>query len=90
METTVRIDDKLYRQARDEAARVGITMTRLFEEGLQLRLARKTSKPASGHSFRVYEGAPRDNKTWSELRQLAGEDELAHEIVRLGLDNRAS
>jgi hypothetical protein len=47
MQTTLRIDDGLYRQAKAEAARQGITLTRFIEEALRLRLSGrvKTRRP---------------------------------------------
>jgi len=38
MQTTLRIDDAIYREAKSEAAREGITLTHFIEEALQLRL----------------------------------------------------
>ncbi len=38
MQTTLRIDDSIYRQAKAEAAREGITLTKFIEEALRLRL----------------------------------------------------
>ena len=38
MQTTLRIDDRLYREAKAAAARQGKTITRFIEEALQLRL----------------------------------------------------
>jgi len=38
MQTTLRIDDHLYREAKAEAARKGLTLTRFIEEALELRL----------------------------------------------------
>ena len=43
MRTTVRLDDALLDQAREEARRRGETLTSLMEKGLRLELAR--SKP---------------------------------------------
>lgn len=40
MQTTLRIDDKLYREAKVAAAREGVTITRFIEESLKLRLHR--------------------------------------------------
>jgi hypothetical protein len=36
--TTLRIDDRLYREAKAAAARQGITITRFIEEALKLKL----------------------------------------------------
>jgi hypothetical protein len=38
MQTTLRIDDHLYREAKAQAAREGISMTRLFEDALRKRI----------------------------------------------------
>lgn len=35
MQTTLRIDDRIYREAKAEAARRGITLTRYIEEALR-------------------------------------------------------
>ena len=40
MRTTVRLEDSLLRQAKQEAVRRGTTLTRLIEQGLRLVLAR--------------------------------------------------
>ena len=42
MQTTLRIDDSLYREAKAGAAREGITITRFIEEALQLRISAKS------------------------------------------------
>ena len=39
MQTTLRIDDATYREAKAEAARLGITLTRFIEEALRQRIA---------------------------------------------------
>ncbi len=46
MTTTLRIDDEIYRKAKVEAAREGITLTRFIEEALQLRLQHGPAIPA--------------------------------------------
>lgn len=43
MQTTLRIDDHLYREAKAQAAREGISMTRLFEDALRKRIQSPTS-----------------------------------------------
>jgi hypothetical protein len=45
MQTTLRIDDEIYREAKAEAAREGITLTKFIEEALCLRLGRVTANP---------------------------------------------
>ena len=55
MQTTLRIDDDLYREAKAAAAREGMTITRYIEESLKLRLHRGAyagkSKPVSLPTF---------------------------------------
>jgi hypothetical protein len=53
MQTTLRIDDTIYRRAKAEAAREGITLTKFIEEALQLRLntTPKTESDATRADF---------------------------------------
>ncbi|MCX6935709.1 MAG: hypothetical protein NTZ01_05920 [Verrucomicrobia bacterium] len=47
MQTTLRINDQIYRNAKAEAARKGVTMTKFLEEALQLKMRQNTErKPA--------------------------------------------
>jgi hypothetical protein len=45
MRTTVRLDEGLLEQARREAARRGVTLTALIEQGLRMALRRPRSSP---------------------------------------------
>jgi hypothetical protein len=45
MRTTVRLDDALLARARAEAARRGVTVTSLIEQGLQLVLRKPVRQP---------------------------------------------
>ena len=45
MRTTVRLDDALLERARREAARRGVTLTSLIEQGLRLVLRRPVRQP---------------------------------------------
>jgi len=47
MQTTLRVDPSLYRDAKAAAAREGITLTRFIESALQLRLKSVTRRPAA-------------------------------------------
>ncbi len=86
MQTTLRIDDQLYREAKVEAARAGVSLTRFLEEGLRLRLERKQPVPTTPHAFRVYAGGTPDARTWEEIRRDADEAEEAHDFAKLGVD----
>lgn len=43
MQTTLRIDDAIYREAKAEAALLGVTLTGFLEEALRQKLARGRS-----------------------------------------------
>ena len=90
MQTTLRIDDHLYREAKAEAARAGVSLTRFLEEGLRLRLERKQPVTTPPHAFRVYAAPIPDARTWEEIRREADEDEEAHDLAKLGLNARPS
>jgi hypothetical protein len=45
MRTTVRLDEALMKRARQEAARRGITLTSLIEQGLRLALRAPLKRP---------------------------------------------
>jgi hypothetical protein len=41
MQTTLRIDDQIFRTAKAEAARLGVTLTRFIEEALHERIEKE-------------------------------------------------
>ena len=90
MQTTLRINDRLYREAKAEAAREGVSLTRFLEEGLRLRLEKKMTVPATPHAFRTYAAAQPDSRTWEEIRQVADEEQEAHDLAKLGLSTPQS
>lgn len=90
MQTTLRIDDRLYREAKAEAAREGVSLTRFLEEGLRLRLEKKSVTPAAPHTFRVFEAPAAGSRDWDTIRRLADEDQEAHDLAKLGLGARPS
>jgi len=85
MQTTLRIDDRLYREAKAEAARAGLSLTRFLEEGLRLRLEKRLPDAAAPHAFRVYSAEKPDTTAWEEIRRIADEDLAGHELAKLGL-----
>lgn len=46
VQTTLRIDDQLYRDAKAEAARLGVTLTRFIEDALRERIAHRKGTEA--------------------------------------------
>lgn len=83
MQTTLRIDDQLYREAKAEAAREGTTLTRFLEEGIRLRLQkRKLTVP---HSIRIYDPeAPSAAISEAEIRRIAAEAQEEQDLAKLG------
>jgi uncharacterized protein DUF6364 len=45
MQTTLRLDDELFRKAKAQAAAQGISLTRLVEEAIQEHLDKPASRP---------------------------------------------
>ena len=85
MQTTLRLDDQLYREAKAEAAREGVTLTRFLEEGLRLRLQKKPVPRQAPHPFRVYEGGADPSPTDLQIRSMADEEQEKHDLAKLGL-----
>jgi hypothetical protein len=67
MQTTLRIDDTTYREAKAEAARLGQTLTRFIEEALRQRIA----SGREGASDRQRQIRERDRLMESLLRRTA-------------------
>jgi hypothetical protein len=44
MQTTLRIDNEVYRSAKAEAARLGVTLTKFIEDALRAQVARGSSR----------------------------------------------
>jgi len=67
MQTTLRIDDATYREAKAEAARRGLTLTRFIEEALRQLVARSRNGEADGSS----EARERDRLMEALLKRTA-------------------
>jgi hypothetical protein len=67
MQSTLRIDDALYRQAKAEAARQGLTLTRFIEDALRARNA-SSIMPLTARQAEIDE---RDRLMESLLRSTA-------------------
>ncbi len=84
MQTTLRIDDHLYREAKAEAARAGVSLTRFLEEGLRLRLDKKKQLPIAPHKFRTFAAPIPDPKSSEDIRRIADEEQELHDLAKLG------
>jgi len=73
MQTTLRLDDNLYREVKSEAARAGVSITLFIEEALRLRLTRRagtaTVEP-SAPELPVFTGRNIVNVPPEKLKQL--------------------
>jgi hypothetical protein len=86
MQTTLRINDELYREAKSEAAREGITLTTYLESALRLRLGKARSLPAGEpHPFRVYVPETSVPLSNDDLRRIADEEQERHDLAKLGI-----
>lgn len=85
MQTTLRIDDHLYREAKAEAARAGVSLTRFLEEGLRLRLEKMVTPSTAPHTFRTYAAPQTDLRTWEEIRAVADEEQESDDLAKQGL-----
>lgn len=86
MQTTLRIQDDIYREAKAEAAREGITLTRFLESALRMRLGRSRERALRGsHPFPVYVPERPVELTNAELKRISQEDELLHDMRKLGM-----
>jgi hypothetical protein len=89
MQTTLRIDDPLYREAKVQAAREGITLTRFLEEGIRLRLEKGAYPSPAPHTFRVWEGKAGSSLTEEEIQRIADEEQESHDLAKLGVGKSA-
>ena len=82
MQTTLRINDHLYREAKAEAARQGKTITRFIEEALELRLKQQPAKngPVTLPTFSSPAGF---DFSPSQLKDLARTSETQRDLAKL-------
>lgn len=90
MQTTLRIDDRIYREAKAEAAREGVTLTRFLEEGLRLRLESKRPPGVGADHFRVFSAGSVDSQSWEETVRIAEDEREAADLAKLGLSRERS
>jgi len=84
MQTTLRIDDELYREAKAEAARQGISLTRFLQEALHLRLQKARSASATvPFRFYTYSNGEAFPFTNAQLKEIANREQEAFDIQKL-------
>lgn len=79
MQTTLRIDDQLYRRAKMEAAREGISLTKFLEDSIRNRLDQGPASKAGEWKLRVCEGKtpyPTEEALKKSIEAAQYEDDL--------------
>ncbi len=90
MQTTLRINDQLYRRAKSEAAREGVTLTRFLEEGIRLRLEQRSARSVVQPVFRIFKGKVDSSVSWEHIDRVADEELETHDRAKLGLSPATS
>jgi hypothetical protein len=87
MQTTLRIQDDIYREAKAEAAREGISMTRFLESALRMRLGRSDpDAPKGPHPFPVHVPVRPLALSTAELKRITLDDELLYDMRKLRME----
>jgi len=87
MQTTLRIDNQLYREAKAEAAREGITLTRFLEAALQLKLGKSQFAPTGKpHPFPIDTSEKPFNFTNEEIKRIDQEEQMRYDLKKLGIE----
>jgi hypothetical protein len=86
MQTTLRIQDELYREAKSEAARQGVTLTRFLEDALRMKLQKKQSQIlGKPYPFPVYIPDQPLNLTHEGMKQIDQDEQMRHELKKMGI-----
>lgn len=82
MQTTLRIDDDVYRRAKMKAGELGVSLTRFFEEAVEARLAGLEAKPGGPIRLPVSSvaGPPMSE---DEFRRRALDSETESDLAKL-------
>lgn len=83
MQTTLRIDDQLYREAKTEAAREGITLTRFLEDSIRNRLEQSSPSIAGEWKLRVCVGMEKF-PSLEKMKAILENDQLANDLHKIG------
>ena len=73
MQTTLRLDDNLYRRAKATAAEQGVTLTRFIEEALLLRLEKRL--PVRPLDLPSFDSGETYHTTPEELKRMGQESD---------------
>ena len=81
MQTTLRIDDEVYRRAKTKASELGLSLTRFFEEAVEERLGRLEG--SQKRQVRLPTSGTGPAMTDEELRQRIETAELEADLKQL-------
>lgn len=82
MQTTLRIDDQLYREAKSVAAREGITLTRFLEDSIRIRLEQSSPSVAGEWNLRICDGI-NPFPTPEKMKEILENDQLDCDLRKL-------
>jgi hypothetical protein len=82
MQTTLRIDDQLYREAKTEAAREGITLTRFLEDSIRSRLEQSSPSIAGEWNLRVCDGMDKF-PSLDKMKEILENDQLDYDLHKI-------
>jgi hypothetical protein len=84
MQTTLRLNDEIYRQAKMRAAALGISLTRFLEEAIQQHLAAPAPTPRR-RRLRLPVSSARDGLLpgFSSLTEAVAAADLAADLAKL-------
>lgn len=89
MQTTLRINDAIFREAKAEAAREGMTLTRFLEEALTFRVRVGRQKEVSvGVDLPVFDSGKRLSASYDLTAAIRAADEVEDGKVLAGLGMR--
>ena len=89
MQTTLRLDDALYREAKADAARSGITLTRYLEEALRERLRRGAGvKETAGSSSEEASQIAERNRLMEALLRRTAHFRMGRKATRDEMNER--
>ncbi|BDP40521.1 hypothetical protein DAETH_04900 [Deinococcus aetherius] len=88
MQTTLRLNDDLHRRAKMEAARRGITLTQLVEEGLRAQLEAGAAASRPPVVLPTFDSGLSFNFTPEEIKAMMNDD--SEQLARLGLTPEAA
>jgi hypothetical protein len=83
MQTTLRIDDEIFRRAKTKSSELGLSLTRFFEEAVEERLSRLEERPVQRVELPV-SSVSGSTITGKELKRRIESAQLADDLGSSG------